>query len=413
MSRFSVEFETIERLIDQRFHQQVAFLQELVRVPTDTPPGDNAAHASRTSELLDRLGFQSSKFAVPAPRVAAAGLVSITNLLVRHDFAKGPVIALNAHGDVVPPGPGWTHPPYAGEIADGRLYGRGAAVSKSDFATFSFALRALIDSGLALQGAVELHFTYDEEFGGELGPGYLLSQQLTRPDVVIAAGFSYQVINAHNGCLQFEVTVEGRMAHAAIPSTGIDALQGAVTLINALYLENRRLATIHSAIEGIDSPYLNIGLIAGGTNTNVVPGEVVFKFDRRMVPEEQPESVEADLRALIEEAARQFPAAVVKVKRILFARPLRPTEKSTAVARVLQRNAASVFAADVPICGTPLYADARLYAEQGVAAVLYGAGPRTLLESNAKRADEHVVLEDLRGATKVIARSLIELLQAE
>ena len=60
---------------------------------------------------------------------------------------------------------------------------------------------------------------------------------------------------------------------------------------------------------------------------------------------------------------------------------------------VLQQNASSVFGEDVPICGTPLYADARLYAEHGVAAVLYGAGPRTLLESNAKRADEHVVLE--------------------
>ena len=80
----------------------------------------------------------------------------------------------------------------------------------------------------------------------------------------------------------------GRMAHAAIPSTGIDALQGAVILMSALYRENQRLATIHSAIDGIDSPYLNIGLISGGTNTNVVPGEVIFKFDRRMVPEEDP-----------------------------------------------------------------------------------------------------------------------------
>jgi acetylornithine deacetylase/succinyl-diaminopimelate desuccinylase-like protein len=365
----------------------------------------------RTSELLGGLGFVARAVPVPAEQVAAAGLRSITNLLVRHDFGAGPVIALNAHGDVVPPGAGWTHPPYAGEIADGRLYGRGAAVSKSDFATFSFALRALIDSGIALQGAVELHFTYDEEFGGELGPGYLLSESLTRPDVVIAAGFSYQVINAHNGCLQFEVKVEGRMAHAAIPSTGIDALQGAVSLMSALYRENQRLATIHSAIEGIDTPYLNIGLISGGTNTNVVPGEVIFKFDRRMVPEEDPATVEAELRALIKEAASHFPAATITIRRILFARPLRPTERSNAVARVLQQHASSVFHEAVPICGTPLYADARLYAEHGVAAVLYGAGPRTLLESNAKRADEHVVLEDLRGATKVIARSLVELLQ--
>jgi succinyl-diaminopimelate desuccinylase len=80
---------------------------------------------------------------------------------------------------------------------------------------------------------------------------------------------------------------------------------------------------------------------------------------------------------------------------------------------VLQSNASAVFGEDVPICGTPLYADARLYAEHGVAAVLYGAGPRTLLESNAKRADEHVVLEDLRGATKVVARSLIQMLKAD
>jgi succinyl-diaminopimelate desuccinylase len=413
MTNQSQQFQLIDQLIDQRFDQQVAFLQELVRVPTDTPPGDNAPHAHRTSELLSALGFTAKQVAVPSARVTAAGLTSITNLMVRHEFGPGLVVALNAHGDVVPPGPGWTHAPYAGEIADGRLYGRGAAVSKSDFATFSFALRAAIDSGIALKGAVELHFTYDEEFGGELGPGYLLTESLTRPDVVIAAGFSYQVINAHNGCLQFEVKVLGRMAHAAIPSTGIDALQGAVILMSALYLENQRLATIHSAIDGIDSPYLNIGLISGGTNTNVVPGEVVFKFDRRMVPEEDPNNVEAQLRALIKQTAAKYPAAQFEVTRILFARPLRPSEKSNAVAKVLQSNASAVFGEDVPICGTPLYADARLYAEHGVAAVLYGAGPRTLLESNAKRADEHVVLEDLRGATKVVARSLIQMLKAD
>ena len=413
MDELAQQFKHVDELVDQRFDQQVAFLQQLVRVPTDTPPGDNAPHANRTRELLSGLGFSARQVAVPEALVRAAGMTSITNLMVRHDFGPGPVVALNAHGDVVPPGPGWSHPPYAAEIADGKLYGRGAAVSKSDFATFSFALRALIDSGMTLKGAVELHFTYDEEFGGELGPGYLLGESLTHPDIVIAAGFSYQVINAHNGCLQFEVRVLGRMAHAAIPSTGIDALQGAVTLMSALYHENQRLATIHSAIEGIDSPYLNIGLISGGTNTNVVPGEVMFKFDRRMVPEENPEQVERELHALIKDAATRFPAAKVEVKRILFARPLRPTDKSTAVAHVLQSHAVSVFGQAVPVCGTPLYADARLYAEHGVAAVLYGAGPRTLLESNAKRADEHVVLEDLRGATKVIARTLIELLQSD
>ena len=91
-------------------------------------------------------------------------------------FTGGPTLALNAHGDVVPPGEGWTKPPYGAEIEDGYLYGRAAAVSKSDFATYIFAARALEALGVPLKGALELHFTYDEEVGGLLGPGRLLAQ---------------------------------------------------------------------------------------------------------------------------------------------------------------------------------------------------------------------------------------------
>ena len=123
------------------------------------------------------MGFGAERHAVAAAEVKAAGLTSLTNLIVRRRFGDGPVIALNAHGDVVPPGDGWTKPPYAGVIEDGRMYGRGVAVSKSDFATYAFALRALEAVGRPLQGAVELHFTYDEEYGGLLGPGYLLRQR--------------------------------------------------------------------------------------------------------------------------------------------------------------------------------------------------------------------------------------------
>ncbi len=119
---------------------------------------------------------------------------------------------------MVPPGEGWTHDPYGGEVVDGKLYGRAAAVSKSDFATYTFALRALESLRRRCSGGVELHFTYDEEFGGELGPGWLLQAGLTKPDLLIAAGFSYQVVTAHNGCLQLEVTVHGKMAHAAVPA---------------------------------------------------------------------------------------------------------------------------------------------------------------------------------------------------
>ena len=409
------DYDQLDAWIDQHFDEEVRFLQALVQVPTDTPPGNNAPHAERTAELLAGFGLQAEKHAVPEAEVKAAGLQSITNLIVRRHYAAGGLtIALNAHGDVVPPGEGWTHDPYGGEIVDGKIYGRATAVSKGDFASFTFAVRALEAlqaAGAPLKGNVELHFTYDEEFGGEMGPGWLLKNGLTKPDLMIAAGFSYEVVTAHNGCLQMEVTVHGKMAHAAIPDTGIDALQGAVTILNALYAQNLKYKQVTSKVPGIQHPYLNVGRIEGGTNTNVVPGKVSLKLDRRMIPEEDPVAVEADIRRVIAEAAASFPGTTVDIRRILLARSLKPLAGNQPLVDAIQKHGQALFGQLIPAMGTPLYTDVRLYGEAGIPGVIYGAGPRSVLESHAKRADERLDLEDLRRATKVIARTLRDLLQ--
>jgi len=407
-------YASLDAWIDAHFGDEVAFLQALVRVPTDTPPGNNAPHAERTAELLAAMGLAAEKHEVPRWALDEYGLQSITNLVVRRRFAKpGPVIALNAHGDVVPPGEGWTHDPYGGDVVDGKLYGRASAVSKSDFATYTFALRALEALGTPLRGGVELHFTYDEEFGGELGPGWLLQNQLTKPDLLIAAGFSYQVVTAHNGCLQMEVTLHGLASHAAYPQTGIDALQAATKLLSALYAHNDVLRERRSKIAGITHPYLNVGRIEGGSNTNVVPGKVVLKLDRRMIPEEDAAAVEAEVRALIEANVAASFGIRLEMKRLLLAHALQPQTANQPLVDALQRHGEAVFGEPIPTSGTPLYTDVRLYGAFGVPAVIYGAGPRTVLESNAKRADEHLDLSDLRGATKVVARTLFDLLRAK
>ncbi len=410
----SKAYSHLDAWIDAHFDEQVKFLQALVQVPTDTPPGNNAPHAVRTAELLKGFGFEAQAHEVPAQQVKDYGMQSITNLIVHRRYSQsGPVIALNAHGDVVPPGEGWTHGPYSGTVESGRLYGRAAAVSKSDFASYTYAVRALeaCAAGL-LKGGVELLFTYDEEFGGELGPGWLLEKGLTKPDYLIAAGFSYQVVTAHNGCLQMEVTVHGKMAHAAIPHTGVDALQGAVRILNALYEQNQRYKAITSKVAGITHPYLNVGRIEGGTNTNVVPGKVVFKLDRRMIPEENPAEVEADVRRVIAEAATSMPGITVDIKRLLLADSWKPDARNAPLVQAIQRHGGELFGEPIPTSGTPLYTDVRLFGAHGIPAVIYGAGPRTVLESNAKRADEHLVLEDLRKATKVVARTLFDMLHA-
>jgi len=405
--------DLLDRWIDAHFDEQVRLLQQLVRVPTDTPPGNNTPHALRTQELLRAFDFDAQAHEVPDDVVRAHGLQSITNLVVQRRYGSGGrIVALNAHGDVVPPGEGWTHDPYGGEIADGRLYGRAAAVSKCDFTTFAFAVRALEALGEPLAGGVDLLFTYDEEFGGELGPAWLLERGLTRPDLEIAAGFSYQVVTAHNGCLQLEITVHGKMGHAAVPETAVDALQAANRILTALYAQNEVLKKTRSAVRGINHGYVNVGQVAGGTNTNVVPGKVVLKVDRRMIPEEDPAIVEAGLRALIERAAAGQAGITVDVRRILLAHAMKPLAGNAPLVDALCTHASALFGEPVEAMGTPLYTDARLFSERGIPAVIYGAGPRTVLESNAKRADEHIVLDDLRRATKVVARTLFDLLKA-
>ena len=404
---------TLDTWIADHFDDEVAFLRELVRVPTDTPPGDNRPHAERTATLLEAMGFEVERYVPPAAAVVEAGLTSIVDLVVRHRFADGgPVIALNAHGDVVPPGSGWSKPPYEGVIEDGRMYGRGVAVSKSDFATYTFALRALMAADLPLRGAVELHFTYDEEFGGELGPAWLLAEGITKPDLALGPGFSYAVVTAHNGCLQLAVTISGRSAHAAMPETGVDAIRAAVRVMDALYDDGDRLASVHSKVAGIDSPTLNIGRIDGGTNTNVVPDRVTFKLDRRMIPEEDPVIVERGLRALIEAALPRVEGLTLDIKRLLLAQALKPLPGHEVLVDALVGAAAMLGEEALAVTATPLYTDARLYGEAGVPTVLYGAGPRSILEANAKRADENLLLDDLRRATRVVAQALATLLRA-
>jgi acetylornithine deacetylase/succinyl-diaminopimelate desuccinylase family protein len=402
-------------LVGQRA-QAVAFLAQLVRMPSDNPPGDCAPHAALAARLLEDLGFTVERHAVPQDEARANGMTSCTNLLVRERFGAGPVIACNAHGDVVPPGENWTADPYGAEVRGGRMFGRGVAVSKSDFATYAFAvlaLKAAVAAGAKLHGTIELHFTYDEETGGALGPARLLARGNSKPDFALCAGFAYAITVAHNGCLHLEVEVRGKSAHAAHPEEGVDALAAATGLLADLYALRAQYAAIRSHTPGIGSPTLVVGLIEGGINTNVVPDRVVFRLDRRIIPEENPGEVEATLTAQIRASGRRWPGIEVEVRRLLLAAPLLPLPAQQPLVEAIRRSAQEVLGEAIAVGGVPLYTDARHYSAAGVPTVLYGAGPRTLAEANGHRADENLVLGDLHKATDVVALALYDLLAVE
>ncbi len=400
----------IHDAVEAAHRAQSEFLAELVKVASDNPPGDCAPHAARAAELLEGLGFVVEHHRVPDDLVEANGMISVTNLVIRRRHGEGPVVALNSHGDVVPPGDGWTRDPYGAEIVDGQMYGRGVAVSKSDFATYAFALLALERAGVPLNGTLELHFTYDEEAGGEIGPKWLLDEGISKPDYALCAAFSYGVVTAHNGSLHLEVELRGKSAHAAMPHTGIDALEAANAILSAIYEHRKSYAAITSAVPGIQSPSVVVGLIEGGINTNVVPDLIRFRLDRRMIPEETGAKAERELRGVIDRAAAAFPDVRCSVRRILLAEPLRPVGEADRVAGIFRRHATRIMGEEVQTGGVPLYTDARHYSQAGIPTVLYGAGPHDILEANAHRADERLRLDDLRKATEVVALSLAELL---
>jgi len=399
----------VSDFIETNFHRQVELLKALVRVPSDNPPGDCAPHAQAAKALLEKLGFKVETHKVPDQIAQKHSMASVTNLVIRERFGPGPVIALNAHGDVVPPGQGWTHNPYGAVEQDGAIYGRGAAVSKSDFSTYAFAMLALKDDSAGLNGTVELHLTYDEETGGFVGPKWLLDEKITEPDYAISAGFSYAVVTAHNGVLHLEVTVKGRQAHAAVPESGADALEAATGVLAALYKERKRLAKKKSKSPGIGSAKLTVGQISGGFATNVVPDVVTLRLDRRLIPEENGIKVEKDLMALIKRAAKGKGISV-DCRRIILAEPLRPVAGVENLIEPIRRHAKRELKVAIPVKGVPLYTDARHYSAAGIPTVLYGAGPRSILEANAHAANEHVILSDLKAATKIVEATLRDML---
>ncbi len=403
---------TIKRFIAESQPARVYFLAELVKQPSDNPPGDCAPHAELTAGLLEHMDFKVERHPVPEKLVIAAGMKTATNLIVRQKFGKGsgPVVALNAHGDVVAPGLGWSSDPYGAETRKGVMYGRGVAVSKSDFATYAFALLALEHSGAKLNGTVELHLTYDEEIGGEIGPKWLLDKGLSKPDYAICAGFAHGITIAHNGCLHLEVVVEGKSGHAARPDTGRDALEAATAILADLYALRKSYGKTKSKVPGIAGPTLVVGLIEGGINTNVVPDKVTFRIDRRIIPDENPARAERELIAQIKVFSKKHKGIRCTVTRVLLAKPFIAVKGHEKLVASLQMNARAVMGENIQPHGVPIYTDARHYSAAGIPTVLYGAGPRTLEEANGHRADENLRLSDLDAATEVVALTLLDLL---
>jgi succinyl-diaminopimelate desuccinylase len=397
----------------------VAFTQALVRIPTINPPGDRYADCAELIEArLRELGYATELLAAEGlpehtpdrPRVNVVGALGSGN----------PVLHFNGHYDVVPPGVGWTVDPFSAELCDGRIFGRGACDQKAGIAASIYAIEAVRRAGIGLKGTIEQSATPDEESGGFAGVGWLcdvgrLSHKRQRYVVITEPLDPERVCVGHRGVYWFQVTTRGRVGHGSMPGLAVNAAEQMVRLIAALESELApRLATRTSAAPveppAARHPTLSLASIHAGQqptrwHTPAVPDRCTAVFDRRFIHEESFDEVRAEILAVLDggEAAYEL-RDLMRVDPLLGYFDARlPSVTATAVHDVLGTDPRFIVSP-----GT--YDQKHVVRRAGIQeCIAYGPG-RLLL---AHQPDEHIAIDDLVAATKVLAVLAMRLLEDE
>ena len=311
-------------------------LQELVRIPTVNPPGENYAEIVELLEAKCKtLGMKTKVVKVPKRRaeqvISNASSHPRLNLMARWDVGAEKTVHFNAHYDVVPVAGEWRfNDPFSGKIEGEWLYGRGADDMKDAIAALLFAIQAVQESGIEPLFNIECSFTCDEETGGQLGAGYIVEKGLVNADYVVncEGGSEMYIGNGHNGVLWLEIEVQGKAAHGSQPGKGINAFEKTAELVSALQRVKRDLKSPARAFklpDGSDRyPTLNIGGTFCGTagdKVNTVPARLTFSIDRRVTPNEKLEFAELELREAILGACEYYPDLKAEVQTILRIEP--------------------------------------------------------------------------------------------
>ncbi len=389
-----------------------ASLQELVRIPTVNPPGDNYAEiVGLLDERCRELGMQTR--IVPVPEAEAVKIVPHAdayprmNLIARWDLGAEKTVHFNSHFDVVPVSGKWRAHPFDPQIKGDWLYGRGSDDMKDSIAALLFAISALQETGMQPNFNIECSFTCDEEIGGDLGAGEVVRKGLAQADYAVNCEGStgLTVCNGHHGVLWLEVAVHGKSAHAADPGSGLNAFEKTAELVAALqplkeeFDKPQRIFKMSPDIER--KPTINIGGVFSGTSgdkINTVPAQVTFSIDRRIPPNERLHQAEAELRGAIQAACKTIPDLKVDVKTALGIEPCLVDSEETLV-REFSRSVRAIRRNPVKWAPAGGFTDLHFFVEDGKLPGV-GYGPRG---EGAHGVNERVSISDLVKTTKIYA----------
>jgi acetylornithine deacetylase len=390
-------------------------LRSLVRIPSIT--GAEEAIQAEMESLFREIGLETSRIetdpvAFATDRDFPGAEMPRTSLPVvvgRMGRPGGRRILLVGHVDVVPPGDlaTWTTDPWAGDVRDGRVYGRGACDMKGGVVAILAALRAVVASGAAdrFDGEVLAVSVPSEEDGGQ-GMLAAIRAGVVGDAAIITEPTGLDVVIAHAGALTFRLTVPGRAAHASVRREGVSALDNLYTLIRALEADEaaRNAAETDPLMTVLGLPYPTIiGKVWGGEWASTVLDQVVAEGRYGVKLGQTWRDAEADLRACIAAACeadpflRDHPVGLeltggkFSSARVPADHPL-PVSLAAAAEGVLGRRPA--------LLGEPYGADMRLLVnEGGTPTVIFGPGDVRVAHS----ADEFVSLDEVADCARVLA----------
>jgi acetylornithine deacetylase len=388
--------ETAEKILPYIDADRLTRLaQDMVRIPSDNPPGREAALARFLAEYLTRAGL------APEVREVAPDRPNVVARL--RGAAARPHLILNGHIDALPPGDGWTRDPYGGEILEGRLYGRGATDMKGPVASLIAAVEAVKRSGVPLRGSVTLTAVVDEE-GTQEGTRRLVQEGVVGDFAIVAEPTEFLPVAAHKGDMYIEVATQGREAHASTPQAGINAIDQMADIVVELRGLADRLRERRHPLVG--SPTLSVGTIEGGMLTPMVPGRCRITIDRRVLPNEAPPDAVQQVREAIDRVRHRRPDLQADVRMLAFAPPME-TDSGNPLVSSLRAATGRILGRDPGVHGWAATCDANLLVNEGkTPTVVFGPGS---IADQAHKPDESVAIEELIAAAKIYAVVIMDL----
>ena len=369
-------------------------LAEMVRTPSENPPGEEAAVAALVASSCRDLGLEVTIHEKVEGR---------PNVVARWHGGEGPTLCFCSHFDVVPIGDPalWERAPFGADIEDGLMYGRGTSDAKGPIAAALEAVAALRISGWEPRGTLELALVADEETMGFMGAGYLVGEGIIRPDVaVVGEPTSLRVVRAQRGASWLRVVTRGVAGHGSAPERGVNAIKHMSEIV--LHLEETLPDITHEILGG---PSINVGRIGGGEKVNIIPASCWIEVDRRSIPGETEATLIAGIEAAISLARARFHDIDATVTVEQHADPYEVPAGSPVVVAAAD-SVAEVTGTPAELIGFRGASDARFIADTGTDVIVLGPGDIGL----AHTAQESIELAELERCAAVYALTFAKLL---